>query len=167
MFPIFLPTFAAIFIYPSFPAAITAKSHAPILRLCHLHQSAALPAAECPTDRLGFYPFGLGMLPVQPFAVGRAELRPLVCCASHADDLAAAQTTERPQYLPLSREGRMDVRTVPIGPQPAGRAAVFLRHPPCRKFSAAGRTHQLPFHDASSRAGCSLPRHEFTQTGVK
>ena len=150
--------FSSIFICPPFPTITTAKGHTPILRLRDFYYLTALSTTKSPTHRLSFYSFCFGMLPVQPLAVGRAELRPLVCCASYADDLAAVQTAKRPQHLSFGRGGIIINRTMPVRPQPTGCTAIFLRYPDSGKFLAANWTGCGPVHDAAART-ISL-RHE-------
>ena len=146
-------------ITPLRPAFGTAKGHAPVLWLCNFYKSSAVPAVKSPIHRLGFPPFCFGMLPIQPLAVGRAELRPLIFFVSHADDFAAAQAAKCPQNLSFSRNRLMDIRPMPIGPQPAGRAAIFLCRPARRKFLTADRTNRRPFHNVAAQHIAS-PHHE-------
>ena len=61
---------------PLLAAIGAAESRPPVLSVPYFHEDAAVPAAEGVLYGLGLHVFG--MLPVQPLAVGRAELRPLI-----------------------------------------------------------------------------------------
>lgn len=80
---------------PFFPAGLTAEDRPFILRLRDLHEGSAVAASEGSPDDDGADL--LGMLPVQPLAVGRAELDAPVRRLCHPHQLAAFQAAEGAQ----------------------------------------------------------------------
>ena len=137
---------------PLYTTIGTAKSRPAVFGLCDNDGSAALPALKGARHRLARSV--LRVLPVQPFAAGRAEFYPFVGVTRHDDDRPAAQTAEGAQRLSSCRmDGR---RFVPmaIGVPAAEAAAVPLRRPIGCKLLAAHGAYRLPFHQRSD-----LPVH--------
>lgn len=130
-----------------FPAAGgAAEDAAPVGSIRHGDGSAAVAAAKrinCGgrADMLFFR-----MLPVQPFAAGRAELRPFVLPVCHRDGSAAAQTAERSEDSSCRSAVLRRPFPMAVGILAAMGAAVLLRLPPSCKFPAADRTDSLPLH---------------------
>ena len=129
---------------PFFPAGLAAEDRPFILRLRDLHEGSAVAASEGSPDDDGADL--LGMLPVQPLTVGRAELDAPVRRLCHPYQLAAFQAAEGAQGFLLSRRTDMIVRAVPVGVTTAVGTAVFLRDAVGDKFLAAHGAYSLPLH---------------------
>ena len=80
---------------PFFPAGLAAENRPLVLRLRNLHEGSAVAALKGSPDDDGADL--LGMLPVQPLAVGRAELDAPVRRLGHPHQLAAFQAAEGAQ----------------------------------------------------------------------
>ena len=97
---------------PFFPAGLTAKGRPFVFRLRYLYEGSAVAASEGSADDDGADL--LGMLPVQPLTVSRAEFNSAVCRLCHPHQLAAFQAAEGAQGFLLSRRTDMIVRAVPV-----------------------------------------------------
>ena len=129
---------------PFFPAGLAAENRPFILRLRYLYEGSAVATSKgSPNDDGADF---LGMLPVQPLAVGRAELDAPVRRFRHPHQLAAFQAAEGTQGFLFSRRTDMIVRAVPVGVAAAVGTAVFLRDAVGRKFPAAHGAYSLPLH---------------------
>lgn len=129
---------------PVLSAGRAAKDSAPVVRLRHFHKGIAVSTMERMAYGLGFDVFR--MLPVQPFAMGRAKLRPPVPAFRHLYEPMTAQAMEGPPQGLSGCCRLMPDHAVPMGIAPAGIAAVFLRYPLRRKGLAADGTNRRPLH---------------------
>ena len=121
-----------------------AESRPPVLSVPYFHEDAAVPAVEAVLYGLGLHV--LGMLPVQPLAMGRAEFSPLIRPLRHDDPLAAADAAKGAQHLSSGSLRRRRFVPMAVGVAPAGRTAVPLRRAVRRKDLAADRAFRFPFH---------------------
>ena len=80
---------------PVLSAGRAAKDSAPVVRLRHFHKGIAVSTMERMAYGLGFDVFR--MLPVQPFAMGRAKLRPPVRRFGDPYEASAFQAAEGTQ----------------------------------------------------------------------
>lgn len=129
---------------PVLSAGRAAKDSAPVIRLGDFHKGVAVPAVERMAYGLGFDVFR--MFPVQPFAVGRAKLRPPIRRFSDSYQASAPQAAEGTQSFFFPRRTAVVVDAVPMSITAAVGAAVFLRDSACFKFFAANRAFSLSFH---------------------
>lgn len=129
---------------PVLSAGRAAKDSAPVIRLGNFHKGVAVPAVERMAYGLGFDV--LRMFPVQPFAVGRAKLRPPIRRFSDSYQASALQAAEGTQSFFFPRRTTVVVHAVPMSITAAVGAAVFLRDSACFKFFAANRAFSLSFH---------------------
>jgi len=137
---------------PLYAAIGAAEGGSPVFCFRDGHCPAALSAGK--GTHHGLARSVLRVLPVQPFAAGRAEFYPFIGVTRHDDDRPAAQTAEGTKRLSSCRmDGR---RFVPmaIGVPAAEVAAVPLRRPIGCKLLAAHGAYRLPFHQQSD-----LPVH--------
>ena len=136
---------------PSYSASGAAKSRSFVFGVAHLDEDAAVPAAKCAGYSPG--PHMLRVLPIQPFAVGRAKLCPFIPPVSHGDDFAAPHALKGPQCVrPFGSRSPL-YQAVPMSISPAKRTAIFLRTPSGNKHRAAHWTFSNSFH--SSSLACS------------
>lgn len=145
---------------PLYSAGGAAKSRALVFGIAHLDEDAAVSAAK----RSGYGPglHVLRMFPIQPFAVGRAKLRPFIPFVGDADDLAAPHALKCSQCVrPIGGRDPL-YQSVPMSISPAKRTAVFLRAPSGDKHRPAHRAFSNSFHSPSltfsSSTGKRLPR---------
>ena len=129
---------------PAQAAIGAAKGCPPVVGLGNFHIGSAVPAVERMAYGLRFYFFR--MLPIQPFAVSRAEFRSPVRRLGHPHQLAAFQAVKGPQGFLFPRRPAVVVYAVPVSVAPAVVAAVFLRDSVGFKFFAANGTYGFPFH---------------------
>ena len=132
---------------PPHPASFAAKGRPFVLRLCDSDSCTAIPARKGPLHRAGRNAMRTpGMLPIQPFAVSRAEFCPPVCRLRHPYQLAAFQAAEGAQGLLFPRRPAVVIDAVTVSVAPAIIAAVFLRDPVRFEFFAANGACFLPLH---------------------
>lgn len=129
---------------PAQAAIGAAKGCPPVVGLGNFHIGSAVPAVERMAYGLRFYFFR--MLPIQPFAVSRAEFCPPVCRLRHPYQLAAFQAAEGAQGLLFPRRPAVVIDAVTVSVAPAIVAAVFLRDPVRFEFFAANGACFLPLH---------------------
>ena len=77
---------------PSLAAGQAAEGRPPVFGLAYFDEDAAVAAVKGAADDDGRHLFG--MLPIEPLAVGRAELRPPVCRLRDPHETAALDTAE-------------------------------------------------------------------------
>lgn len=77
---------------PFLAAGQAAEGRSSVLGLAHFDEGAAVAAAKGSPDDYGRYLFRV--LPIEPLAVGRAELRPPVCRLRDPHETAALDTAE-------------------------------------------------------------------------
>ena len=141
---------------PLFPAGLAAEDRPLVLRLRDLHEGSAVAALEGSPDDDGANL--LGMLPVQPLAVGRAELDAPIRRFRHPHQLATFQAAEGAQGFLLSRRTDMIVRTVPVGVAAAVGTAIFLCNAVGRKIPSAYSAYSLPLHRYPPRSPAIIYR---------
>lgn len=148
---------------PFLAAGQAAEGRPPVFGLAHFDEGAAVAAMEGAADDYRRYLFGV--LPVEPLAMGRAELRPPVRRLCDPHEAAALDTAEAAQGLGVFRRPHVVVHAVPMGVPPAVRAAVFLRRPVGQEFLSADGAYSRPLHRltlpspaAIYRPACFQPR---------
>ena len=148
---------------PSLAAGQAAEGRSPVFGLAHFDESAAVAAMEGAADDYGRYLFG--MLPIEPLAMGRAELRPPVRRLCDPHETATLDTAEAAQGLGVFRRPHVVIHAVPVGVPPAVGAAVFLRHPVGEEFLTADGAYSRPLHRLTLpspaviyRTACFQPR---------
>lgn len=155
MFPPCIHTWLRVFLLfsvqgkPFLAAGQAAEGRPPVFGLAHFDEGAAVAAMEGAADDYRRYLFGV--LPVEPLAMGRAELRPPVRRLCDPHEAAALDTAEAAQGLGVFRRPHVVVHAVPMGVPPAVGTAVFLRHPVGQEFLAADGAYSRPLH------GLTLP----------
>lgn len=141
---------------PSLAAFGTAENSPPVLGICHFDQRSAGAAMKGPANERRLYM--LRMLPVQPFAIRRAKLRPLIRLFRHPYQTAALHAAKGTESRFLRRRRFMIIDAMTMGIAPAIRAAILLRHPIGRKFCAAYWTQRLPLHRQSLPSPAAIYR---------
>ena len=131
------------------PAArLAAELYPPVLRVPYFDEDAAVAAVKGTLHGAGMYV--LRMFPVQAFAAGRTELRPLISFVRYDDDGAAMRTAEFPHRLfPAIRPVMID-KAIAMGVAAAKGAAILLRDPALRKQGAADRAFRSFLHVKAS-----------------
>ena len=133
MFPPCIHTWLRVFLLfsvqgkPFLAAGQAAEGRSSVFGFTHFDKDAAMAAAEGAADDYGRHLFRV--LPVEPLAMGRAELCPPVRRLCDPHEAAALDTAEAAQGLGVFGRPHVVVRAVPVGVPPAVRAAVFLRRP--------------------------------------
>ncbi|SCJ71453.1 Uncharacterised protein [uncultured Ruminococcus sp.] len=169
MFPPCIHTWLRVFLLfsvqgkPFLAAGQAAEGRPPVFGLAHFNEGAAVAAMEGAADDYGRYLFGV--LPIEPLAMGRAELCPPVRRLCDPHEAAALDTAEAAQGLGVFRRPHVVVHAVSVGIPPAVGAAVFLRHPVGQEFLAADGAYSRPLHRltlpspaAIYRPACFQPR---------
>lgn len=148
---------------PFLAAGQAAEGRPPVFGLAHFDEGAAVAAMEGAADDYRRYLFGV--LPVEPLAMGRAELRPPVRRLCDPHEAAALDAAEALQGLGVFGRPHVVVHAVPVGVPPAVGAAVFLRHPVGQEFLSADGAYSRPLHRltlpspaAIYRPACFQPR---------
>lgn len=132
---------------PVLSAGRAAKDSAPVIRLGDFHKGVAVPAVERMAYGLGFDVFR--MFPVQPFAVGRAKLRPPIRRFSDSYQTSAFDAAEGAQRFLLAVGPHVVVVAMAVGILPAKGTAVLLRRPIGHKLRAAYGTNGIALHGKS------------------
>ena len=169
MFPPCVYTWLRVFLLfsvqgkPFLAAGQAAEGRPPVFGLAHFDEGAAVAAMEGAADDYRRYLFGV--LPVEPLAMGRAELRPPVRRLCDPHEAAALDAAEAAQGLGVFGRPHVVVHAVPVCVPPAVRTAVFLRHPVGQEFLSADGAYSRPLHRltlpspaAIYRPACFQPR---------
>ena len=169
MFPPCIHTWLRVFLLfsvqgkPFLAAGQAAEGRPSVLSLAHFDEDAAMAAAEGAADDYGRHLFRV--LPVEPLAMGRAELCPPIRRLCDPHEAAAFDTAKAAQGLGVFRRPHMVVHAVPVGVPSAVGTAVFLRHPVGQEFLSTDGAYSRPLHRLTLpspaviyRTACFQPR---------
>ena len=137
---------------PAQAAGGAAKGNPPVVGIGDFHISSAVSAVKGVAYSLGFNFFRV--LPVQPFAAGRAEFYPFVGAVRHGDERPAAQAAEGAHRLSAGSLRRRCCVPMAVGVAAAGGAAIDLRRPVGRKVLAADGTFRQSVHVLRLSSSC-------------
>ena len=169
MFPPCIHTWLRVFLLfsvqgkPFLAAGQAAEGRPSVFGLAHFDENAAVAAMEGAADDYGRYLFGV--LPIEPLAMGRAELRPPVRRLCDPHEAATLDTAETAQGLGVFRRPYVVIHAVSVGVPSAVGTAVFLRHSVGQEFLSTDGAYSRPLHRLTLpspaviyRTACFQPR---------